>query len=173
MLRRRLIRAAVCAAAVLGALGATVASGVAFAKPGPHSHGVRVDRGGIILKVFTDATCSISKRDGFTARSRALGARLNVHIYPFHGFDEYPLEPGEAGAPYRRTFVDFIAPGGRAFASDYVPPHPIGSLGAIKFSDDGKRIGVAFQPMFDASGSDAVVVTGVMVCHYPKKHGKR
>ena len=168
MLRRRLI-SAVCAVAVLGVLGATIASGVAFAKPTPNPQGVRVDRTGIIHRVFTDANCSVSKRDGFTARSRALGTRLNVHIQPFRGFDEYPLEPGKAGAPYRRTFVDFISPSGLAFASDYVPPYPIGSLGAIKFSDDGKLIGVAFQPMFDASGSQAVIVTGVMVCHYPKK----
>jgi hypothetical protein len=172
MLRRRLITAAVWAVAVLGAFAATT-SGAAFAKPKPNQHGVRVDRGGVILNVFTKAKCSISQRDGFTARSSAFGARLNVHIQPFHGFDEYALEPGKAGAPYQRTFVDFIDPGGRAFASDYVPPHPVPSLGGIKFSDDGKLLGVAFQPMFNASGSEAVIVTGVMVCHYPKKHGKR
>jgi hypothetical protein len=43
------------------------------------------------------------------------------------------------------------------------------SLGAVRFSDDGKLIEVGFQPMFNASGSEAVIVTGVMVCHYPKK----
>jgi hypothetical protein len=75
--------------------------------------------------------------------------------------------------PARRTFVSFVSPSGEQFASDFVPPKPVPSLGAIKFSDDGKLIGVGFQPMFNASGSEAIIVTGVMVCHYPKKNGKR
>jgi hypothetical protein len=172
LFRRLSIRAALGAAAVLGALAApTGLPGVAVAKPNPHR--VRVDRGGIVLQVFTDAKCSISKRNGFLASSKALGSQLYVHVQPFHGFDEYPLKPGEGSAPIRRTFVSFTTPSGVEFASDFVPPYPIGSLGAVKFSDDGKLIGVSFQPMFDASGSEAVIVTGVMVCHYPKKTGKR
>ena len=61
----------------------------------------------------------------------------------------------------------------KQFASNFVPPEPVPSLGGIKFSDDGTLIGVGFQPMFNASGSEAVIVTGVMVCHYPKKKGRK
>jgi len=170
--RRLTIRAALCAAAVLGALAAPAGlAGVAVAKPKPH--GVLVDRGGIILQVFTNAKCSISKRNGFVATSKALGGRLDVRVQPFDGFHEYPLKPGEAGARIQRTFVAVTTPSGVQFASDFIPPDPVPSLGGVKFSDDGKLIGVGFQPMFDASGSEAVIVTGVMVCHYPKKKGKR
>jgi hypothetical protein len=170
--RRLTICAALCTAALLGALAApTGLAVVALAKPKPH--GVLVDRGQNILQVFTNAKCSISKRNGFLASSKGLGARLHVHVQPFHGFDEYPLKAGEERGPVRRTFVDFTTPSGVYFASNFVPPYPVPSLGAVKFSDDGKLIGVGFQPMFNASGSEAVIVTGVMVCHYPKKKGKR
>jgi hypothetical protein len=170
--RRLTIRAALCAAAVLGALTAPSGlAGVAVAKPKPHS--VLVDRGGIVLQVFTNAKCSISKRNGFLASSKALGAELHVRVKPFAGFHEYPLKPGQQDAPIRQTFVSFTTPSGVEFASDFIPPYPVPSLGAVKFSDTGKLIGVGFQPMFDASGSEAVIVTGVMVCHYPKKKGKR
>ena len=170
--RRLSIRVAFGAAAVVGALVApTGGAGVAVAKPNPH--GVLVDRGGITLQVFTNARCSISKRNGFLASSKRFGAHLYVHVQPFDGFDEYPLKQGEVTGPARRTFVSFVSPSGEQFASDFVPPHPVPSLGAVKFSDDGKLIGVGFQPMFNASGSEAIIVTGVMVCHYPKQRGKR
>ncbi len=172
MLRRLTIRAALCAAAILGTLAAPAGlAGIAVAKPKPH--GVLVDRGGIILQVFTNARCSISKRNGFVATSKALGGRLEVRVKPFDGFDEYPLKPGEQGAPIRQTFVSVTTPSGVQFASDFIPPEPVPSFGMVTFSDDGKLVGVGFQPMFDASGSEAVIVTGVMVCHYPKKKGKK
>ncbi len=172
MLERRSIRAALGAAAVLAALAApTGLADVAVAAPNPH--GVLVDRGGIVLKVFTDAQCSISKRNGFLASSKALGAQLHVRVQPFHGFGEYPLKAGRQHAPIRRTFVSFISPSGVEFASDFIPPDPVPSLGAVKFSDDGRLVGVGFQPMFNASGSEAVIVTGVIICHYPKKTGRR
>jgi hypothetical protein len=145
---------------------------LAGAVAAPNPYGVLVDRGGIVLKVFTDAKCSISKRNGFLASSKRYGAQLHVRVQPFPGFDEYPLKAGKEGAPIERTFVSFTSPSGVDFASDFIPPHPVASGGAVKFSDDGKLIGVGFQPMFNASGSEAVIVTGVMVCHYPKK-GKR
>ncbi len=171
MLRRLSIRSALFAAAVLGALAApTGLAGVAVGKPKPH--GVLVTRGEITLQVFTNAKCSISKRKGFIASSKALGAKLNVHVQPFDGFDEYPLKAGQRSGPYQRTFVDFTTPSGVYFASNFVAPDPVPSLGAIKFSDDGELVGVGFQPMFNASGSEAVIITGVMVCHYPKHQAK-
>ncbi len=171
MLRRLSIRSALFAAGLFGALATLTGSpGVAVAKPKPH--GVLVDRGGITLQVFTNAKCSISKRKGFVASSEALGAKLHVHVQPFNGFGKYPLKAGERTGPYQRTFVDFTTPSGVYFASNFVPPDPVPSLGAVKFSGDGTLVGVGFQPMFNSSGSEAVIITGVMVCHYPKHHSK-
>ena len=172
MLRRRSIRAVLCAAAVLGALIAS--SGLAVvAVARPKRHGVLVDRGGITLQVFTNAQCSISRRRGFLASSKGSGAHLYVHVQPFDGFGQYPLKQGEVTGPVQRTFVSFVSPSGEQFASDFVPPKPVPSLGAVKFSDGGRLVGVGFQPMFNASGSEAVIVTGVMVCPYPKKKSSR
>jgi hypothetical protein len=49
----------------------------------------------------------------------------------------------------------------------------VDSLDEVKFSDDGQQIGVGFHPMFNSTGSEAIIVTGVMACHYPKKKTKR
>jgi hypothetical protein len=64
---------------------------------------------------------------------------------------------------------------GRAhhFASNFVPPHnSIVSESGIRISDDDALIGAGFQPVFDASGGDAVIVTGVMTCHYRHTRGR-
>jgi hypothetical protein len=34
-------------------------------------------------------------------------------------------------------------------------------------------MGVGFSPMFSENGSDAVIVAGVLTCHYPKKKRRR
>ena len=99
---------------------------------------------------------------------------LHVHIASFDGFGTiYPLSQGRSGARIEKTFVSFQDAQGVDFASNFIPPHPVASLGEINFADGGRLIGVGFHPMFNASGSEAVTVTGVMACHYPKKKTKR
>jgi hypothetical protein len=170
-------RAAVCgAAAVSGVLVVLVVfAGVGDAapnppekKPKPNPHGVLVDRGGVILKVFTDAKCSVDK-NGFTATSTKYGARLLVRVQPFDGFGRYELKAGTKSGRYVSTFASFTDSGGHQFASNFVPPHPVASGGAIQFGQGGQLIGVGFEPTFNASGSEAIIFTGVMKCHYAKK----
>lgn len=137
-------------------------------KPKPNPHGVLVDRGGIILRVFTDAKCSVGK-NGFTATSTRYGAKLLVRVRPFHSFGRYELKAGSATGRYVSTFAAFTDPSGHQFASNFVPPYRVASGGAIQFGDGGQLIGVGFEPTFNASGSEAVIFTGVMKCHYAKK----
>lgn len=172
MFRRRSIRAALCAAAVLGVLAVPTGFAGPAASEANGIHGVIVARqDGFTLRTFADAKCSIS-RNGFTATAKALfGAhvRLSVHIQPFDKFGTYGLNPGEAGARRLTTFISFTDARGVDYASNFIPPHPVDSLGEIDFTNDGQVIGVGFKPLFNASGSEALIVTGAMDCHYPKK----
>ena len=137
-------------------------------KPNPDPHGVLVDRGGVILKVFTDAQCSVGK-NGFTATSRKHGTKLLVRVQPFDGFGRYELKAGTESGRYVSTFASFTDSSGHEFASNFVPPYRVASGGAIQFGQGGQLIGVGFEPTFNASGSEAIVFTGVMKCHYAKK----
>ena len=137
-------------------------------KPYPNPHGVLVDRGGVILKVFTDAKCSVGK-NGFTATSRKHGTKLLVRVQPFHGYGRYPLKAGTASGRYVSTFASFTDSRGHQFASNFVPPYRVAGGGAIRFGQGGQLIGVGFEPTFNASGSEAVIFTGVMKCHYAQK----
>jgi hypothetical protein len=176
---RRRRSSEVCGAvAVSGALAALALSagvGVAApnlpekkATPDPKPHGVLVDRRGLILRVFTDAKCSVAK-NGFTATSRKRGARLLVRIQPFDEFGRYELKAGTQNGRYVSTFASFTDSSGHQFASNFVPPYSVASGGAIQFGQGGQLIGVGFEPTFNASGSEAIIFTGVMKCHYAKK----
>jgi hypothetical protein len=171
--RRLSVCAVLWAAAVVGVLAVPGVSGDAVAKA-PARHSVYVTRtGGSTIDVFHDAKCTISKRTGFTAVSKRLGATLRVRIEPFDGFRDYDLKAGTASGPRRTTFIDLSLHNGAYFASNFVPPHKsIISEGGIRFSDNHALVGAGFQPMFNASGSDAVIVTGVMTCHYPNTRGR-
>jgi hypothetical protein len=175
MLRRLSTRAALGAAAVAGVLAAPTGFARPAASEAYQIRGVIVARqDGFTSRSFADAKCSIG-RNGFTATANALyGAhlRLYVHIHPFSKFETYPLEPGKAGARILQTFISFTDAHHVDFASNFIPPHPVHSLGEINFTHDGQLIGLGFKPMFNASGSEAVIVTGVMECHYPKKKKK-
>jgi hypothetical protein len=167
------VRALLCSAAVVGVLAVPGGSADAVTKA-PKQHSVYVTRsGGITIDVFRDAKCTVAKRTGFTAVSKRLGATLRVRIEPFDGFHDYDLKAGSIHGPRRTTFVDLSLRNREYFASNFVPPHKsIVSEGGIRFSDNHALIGAGFQPMFDASGGDAVIVTGVMTCHYPKTRGR-
>ena len=156
-----------------GVLAVPTGSADAVTKP-PTRHSVYVTHGGsATIDVFHSAKCTISKRTGFTAISKRLGATLRVRIEPFDGFHDYDLKAGAVGVPRRSTFMDLSLHGGEYFASNFVPPHKtIVSEGGIRFSDNHTLIGAGFQPMFDASGGDAVIVTGVMTCHYKTRRGR-
>jgi hypothetical protein len=174
MLGRHLsVCAVLCAAAVVGVLAVRGGSADAVAKA-PTRHSVYVTRsGGTAIDVFHDAKCTISKRTGFTAVSKRFGATFRVRIEPFDGFRDYDLKAGTASGPRRKIFIDLSLHNGEYFASNFVPPHKsIVSEGGIRFSDNHALVGAGFQPMFNASGGDAVIVTGVMTCHYPTTRGR-
>ena len=171
--RRWSVCALLCAAAVAGVLAVPGESADAVTKSPPR-HSVYVTRsGGITVDVFHDAKCMISKRTGFTAVSKRLGATFRVRIEPFDGFHDYDVKAARVGGPRLTTFLDLSLHNGEYFASNFIPPHKsIVSEGGIRFSDDHVLVGAGFQPMFDASGGDAVIVTGVMTCHYRAKQGR-
>ena len=170
MFQRLTTRTALCAAVVVGVLAGPAGLAGPAAADAHTIQGVNVVRGSFLVRTFTDAKCSISKSHGFTATAKAFHSALLVHVEPFDDFDtSYPLRQGRSGAPIEKTFISFTDPYRVDFASNFIPPYPVQSLGAIKFSDDGQQIGVGFHPMFNSAGSDAVIVTGVMACHYPKK----
>jgi hypothetical protein len=177
MFRRLTFRAALCSAVVLGLLaGPTGLAGPAVSEA--HiigSPGVIVARGFFVLVTFTDAKCSVSASHGFTATAKGSGGAhvsLHVHIDPFEKFGTYPLDQGRSGGPILKTFISYTDSHHVDFASNFIPPYPVDSLGEIDFGDGGRQIGVGFHPMFNSSGSDAVIVTGVMACHYPRNKTK-
>ena len=163
---------AVCAMIV----GVVTGTGEAKTKP-PNPHGIEVTRDIGLDKAFTskefpDAKCSISQGTFNAVATGEYGAKFIVQVRPFQGFGRYALEAGTTTGPYVSTFAEFLGANNEGFSSNYVPPYKVPSLGAIQFGDGGRLLGVGFMPLFNASGSEALIVTGVTVCHYTKTKTK-
>ncbi len=168
MTRRRPFPAAVRLAALTGALLALALPVSKANAAGVSGHAVRVlDSQSRVVATFTSAKCKITKL-GFLSDAFDNGYHLEADVIPFRGFHHYKLARGH----FTPQVVRLISPSGVRYASDYVPPYPVPGGGGINFTKDGKLMGVGFSPTFSEDGTDAVTITGVLACHYPKKKGK-
>jgi hypothetical protein len=149
-------------ALAVSSAGATAADGPAF--------GIRVaDSQNPTVLTFRSAKCFHYSKTGFTADAVDQGWDLFVRIRPFTGFHRYELVRGR----FNGTFMKLVSPSGVEYASDFVPPHHEPGAGQINFSGNGNLLGGGFANMFNADGSDALDVAGVLRCHYPKQKPKR
>ncbi len=115
---------------------------------------------------FLSAKCHVHKRSGFEAVAVDRGWNLTVKVHPFTGFHRYQLDRGH----FNGTFLSLQAPTGEEYASDFVPPAHEPGGGQIDFSGKGGGLmSAGFGAMFNADGTDAVDVGGVLRCHYPRR----
>jgi hypothetical protein len=122
-----------------------------------------------VVAVFRSAKCQVGRaghKPLFFSTASNRGYVLQADVIPFKGFDKrYDLRRGH----FDPQFLSLHSPSGVDYASDFVPPYPVHHGGAINFEHGGGLMGVGFSPMFSQDGTDAVTVTGVLVCHYAKK----
>lgn len=160
----RILAAVTAAAVCLGTGGALPASAAPSVASPVRGGGIIIINSSFDVKFVDTASCSIT-RSGFTAKAHGYGASLLIRIESFTGFHRYVLERGSLSGPYVSTFIEFRTPSGVEYASNFVPPFTIPNVGAIRFSPNGKLIGLGMHPIFDASGGSSVIVAGGMACH--------
>jgi hypothetical protein len=129
-----------------------------------------------VLAIFKTAKCKKGRTTkagtNFFADAVSTNGRyeLTVDIFlGFTGFHKYDLtlDP-EANPVLRFSEKGEYQSGG--YSNEFVPPFPVPGFGQIKFSSNGKRMGVGFGPaMWSRDASSAVVVAGGLECRYAKK----
>jgi hypothetical protein len=156
-------------AALLLAMALLVPAGATASVPGVTVIGEE----DMTLAIFKKATC---KRGRATKGSFYIDATSTNGKYElvaaftggFSGFHEYDLTLDPNPNPY----LHFNEKGKytNGYSNEFVPPYPVPGFGAIKFSPNGKRVGIGFGPaMWNRDASKAVVLAGGLECSYPKK----
>jgi hypothetical protein len=104
-------------------------------------------------------------RSGFKAVTPRddTGYRLAVTIDDFHGFRIYDMAPGANSDPWIS-----VAGGGARYSNLFQPPFPSPGFGRLQFSNH-TLLGVAYTPTWNPTGTDAVILTGVLTCRWPKR----
>ncbi|MGE5407394.1 MAG: hypothetical protein ACM3NV_02165 [Syntrophothermus sp.] len=130
-----------------------------------------------IVAIFKSAKCKKTKPRAGRASSwyaEAVstngGYELSADIFrSFTGFHKYDLALETNPSAYLRFSVkgEFQSGG---YSNEFVPPFPVPGAGQIRFSPNGRRVGLGFGPaMWNRDASDAVVLAGAIECHYPAK----
>jgi hypothetical protein len=121
-----------------------------------------------VLATFTTAKC-VKGRHAFHAEGIDGQYELDVFIRKFTGFHKYAVALGSANPSI--VFQSKQA-GSPFYSNQFDPPYPVPGFGLIKFSPNGKRVGVGFGPaMWSSDFSTAVVLAGTLECSYSKKKG--
>jgi hypothetical protein len=154
---------------------ATIAACAAAAMlAGPASAKVTVvDQEGAVVSAIEKAKCAVKGKKGekwFIAFAEGSnGWELDVYIYEsFWGGvkDDYSLFFG-----VREVGFDLYAPGGELFSNRFpFPGTPPGAGGAIKFSNDGKKLGIGFYSAPNRDYSNGVAFAGQLRCKYKPKN---
>lgn len=155
-----------CIAIGLVLIASVVLAGPAAAKVGVYDEDSELAR-------FEKAKCAVKGKKGkrfFVAFADGTGGwELDVYIYEsFWGGvkDDYSLHYGvdEVG-------FDLFAPDGTVFSNRFpFPGTPPGAGGAIRFSKDGRRLGIGFYAAPNRDYSDGVALAGGLKCRYKRKH---
>ena len=148
---------------------------------GSHEIDVYGSEGGIVAK-FSSAKCrkGISKESGrryFHAEALSTNGeyQLFVTVFGFGGFQrEYEIGQGPPDPNPGVIFQSNSDNSGAAeYSNSFVPSYPSPGFGEIAFRRGGKLFGVGYGPsMYSRDLSDAVFLTGVVECKYPKRKGK-
>ncbi len=59
--------------------------------------------------------------------------------------------------------------GGTRYSNLFQPPFPSPGFGQLQFSRNHKLLGVAYTPTWTLDGTDAVTLTGVLTCRWPRR----
>jgi hypothetical protein len=155
---------------VLGIAGVVLA--LVFAAPSAasaaSSPGVRViGEDEQVLAIFKTAKCNKSKHffhaEAFSADRQY---ELDAFIRQFSGFHPYEVSLGSTDP----AILFSSAHPGPIYSNQFEPPYPVPGAGQIRFSPNGKRMGIGFGPaMWSDDASSAVVLAGGLECRYPRK----
>jgi hypothetical protein len=129
-----------------------------------------------VRAIFKTAKCTKGKKRGgkvsfyIDSVSTNGSYELTATIFQsFTGFHQYDLTLDPNPTAYLRFSEKGEYQSG-GYSNEFVPSFPVPGFGAIKFSPDGKRVGLGFGPaMWNRDASDAVVLAGAVECRYPKK----
>jgi hypothetical protein len=129
-----------------------------------------------LLGTIAKADCKVVKRpikDKFLAFSNPR-APFSLEVFiektAWHGFrGNYPLLHGGQDVTF-----DLFGPSesGDLFSNSFgIPGIPPGTVsgGAIRFSNDGRRLSIGFAPAATSDFTQGVVFAGAMKCRYPAR----
>jgi hypothetical protein len=164
------MRSLFAVSAALLVLGVGVSSATA-ASPGVTVIGEE----NVTLAVFKKAKCTKGKKKtNFFIDSTSTNGQYELTaslVGDFSGFHPYDLVLAENASDYLRVSKKGVYDGG--WSNEFVPPYPVPGFGQIRFSANGKQVGLGFGPaMWNRDFSSAVVVAGGLECTYPKKKKK-
>jgi hypothetical protein len=133
---------------------------------------VEVLHGQKVVARFRDAKCIVQQHRFqllIERRTRASWG-MSVIVDDFDGFHRYKIDWGFDAQ------VSAVVVGPHGVYSNVVrPPFRVDHGGYVDFARHGGVVGMAYEPAFiddgnSTDGSDAVSFTGVLNCHYKKKH---
>lgn len=125
-----------------------------------------------VLAKFTTAKClkGTTRKGSFFAKATSTNGQYELAVeilFAFTGFHKYDLSMEPDANPYLRFSLKGDESG---YSNEFVPPFPVPGFGQIRFSRNGKRMGIGFGPaMWNRDASDAVVLAGGLECRYKKK----
>jgi hypothetical protein len=121
-----------------------------------------------VLAIFKTAKCTKGKHYFHAeAFSTDKAYELDAGIRDFSGFHPYEVALGSTNP---HILFESRQAGSPAYSNEFEPPYPVPGAGQIRFSPNGKRVGIGFGPaMWSDDGSSAVVLAGGLECRYPKK----
>jgi hypothetical protein len=155
-------------AGLLAMLALMVPSGAAASVPAVTVFGSNDQ----MLAKFTTAKCrkGTTRKGSFFAKAISTNGQYEIDVaiyFAFTGLHEYDLALEPEANPYLRFSVEGDESG---YSNEFVPPFPVPGFGQIRFSPNGKRMGIGFGPaMWNRDASDSVVLAGGLKCRYPKK----
>jgi hypothetical protein len=136
---------------------------VAASSPGVRVIGENDQR----LATFKTAKCTKTKHF-FHAEAFSTDGQyeLDAFIRQFTGFHKYDVTLGSTNP----AIVFQSKHPGPTYSNQFEPPYPVPGFGQIRFSPNGKRVGIGFGPaMWSDDTSTAVVLAGGLECRYPRK----
>lgn len=130
-----------------------------------------------VLATFKTAKCSKGKPSkkgkSFYADAISTNGQYELTaaiILEFTGFHDYDLTLGPDAGPFISLAKKGADSAQGTYSNLFAPPYPVPGFGQIKFSANGKQVGIGFAPaMWSRDASNAVVLAGGLECKYRAK----
>ena len=153
-------------------LGCVIGCAMAVAAAPARAEVTIVDENAAPVATVEKARCAVKKKQGdkyFVAFAEGTnGWELDVYITgDFWGGvkDDYSLFFG-----VREVGFDLFSPDGELFSNQFpFPGQPPGAGGAIKFSNDGKRLAIGFYAAPNRDYTRGYAFAGALRCKYKRK----